>query len=584
MADQQKQHSQLNSTPQKNEEFKKPPVPPKKKLFVCCASQQNKLQDKDKPIAVETPQQKSIFEAINTDTDKQRRPEPRKLSHIKSNSLMMSNAQQESQASISNNLEIDPKYNSLTKSEKVKDDKQNGRISIRSNNIKFQNEDARKIKNSPSDDGFLQVDEIACDLDEDVDNEHYSDRNINNSQFVNKLRDFSSFNPSGNKGKEKFNYTSSTLMAQNNADIKRKAKRASLNGTDQNIVGNQNAQLLLIGKDQAIHGYNSTRNNQTSKFNNQDFQFSHGNSPEQQHPEIFEQNMISPEAQVIDDKNIYLKVNEKSHRKTFSVQSNQGAKKLQLSPHQLIKDSTAMSSAPKYQTNQLQINLINKLEQIYVSQASHRSISSSQTNQANKQPFSNTPSQQLNQSILASKQLEESKFLSVKDDKIKDVNNGSQRNNSPPVQRIQADSQDSQSNFYSANRSTHSEKAGQSTATASHLSFIFKKLENNDQHNANSKYTYDCGYRSSNILLFLMICHQSIQIQFFMTLLQEKEEAMKQQKQKLKQLRHKVKQSTYKYTKVNMRLKHICQDNMDIMNFMNVMMTSKLLQANNFKE
>ena len=44
--------------------------------------------------------------------------------------------------------------------------------------------------------------EVECDIDEEVDNEHFQERNINNS-FINKLKDFSSFNPSGNKGREK---------------------------------------------------------------------------------------------------------------------------------------------------------------------------------------------------------------------------------------------------------------------------------------------------------------------------------------------------------------------------------------------
>ena len=55
------------------------------------------------------------------------------------------------------------------------------------------------------------LDEIECDLlDEDMFNEASSAegaggtaRNIHSSSFVNKLKDFSSFNPSGNKGKEK---------------------------------------------------------------------------------------------------------------------------------------------------------------------------------------------------------------------------------------------------------------------------------------------------------------------------------------------------------------------------------------------
>ncbi len=50
----------------------------------------------------------------------------------------------------------------------------------------------------------LELDEIDCNIDEDVDNEDYylGKNNIHNS-FINKLKDFSTFNPSGNKGKEK---------------------------------------------------------------------------------------------------------------------------------------------------------------------------------------------------------------------------------------------------------------------------------------------------------------------------------------------------------------------------------------------
>jgi hypothetical protein len=48
----------------------------------------------------------------------------------------------------------------------------------------------------------LELDEIECDIDEDFDDEKFAGNNINNS-FINKLKDFSTFNPSGNKGREK---------------------------------------------------------------------------------------------------------------------------------------------------------------------------------------------------------------------------------------------------------------------------------------------------------------------------------------------------------------------------------------------
>lgn len=44
---------------------------------------------------------------------------------------------------------------------------------------------------------MLNPDEIECDLDDDIDNEHYTSKNINDS-FVNKLGNFSLLNPSVN--------------------------------------------------------------------------------------------------------------------------------------------------------------------------------------------------------------------------------------------------------------------------------------------------------------------------------------------------------------------------------------------------
>ena len=50
----------------------------------------------------------------------------------------------------------------------------------------------------------MNVDEVECNIDEDIDNEHYTGKNIHDS-FINRLKDFSAFNPSGNKGQEKIN-------------------------------------------------------------------------------------------------------------------------------------------------------------------------------------------------------------------------------------------------------------------------------------------------------------------------------------------------------------------------------------------
>ena len=64
----------------------------------------------------------------------------------------------------------------------------------------------------------LELDEIECDIDEDMDDEHYTGKNINDS-FVNKLRDISTFNPSGIKGKEKGN-VSMMAMPMSSIDVK----------------------------------------------------------------------------------------------------------------------------------------------------------------------------------------------------------------------------------------------------------------------------------------------------------------------------------------------------------------------------
>ena len=60
----------------------------------------------------------------------------------------------------------------------------------------------RKRRKHHSHGANLEIDEDECNIDEDFDNERYTGKVINNS-FINKLKDFSTFNPSGNKGKER---------------------------------------------------------------------------------------------------------------------------------------------------------------------------------------------------------------------------------------------------------------------------------------------------------------------------------------------------------------------------------------------
>lgn len=84
----------------------------------------------------------------------------------------------------------------------------------------------------------MQVDEIECDVDEDLQNEGIcvggggaTDKNIHSSSFVNKLKDFSTFNPSGNKGKEKQNQSLMILKPP----VTLASKRGKLNDSDGKI-------------------------------------------------------------------------------------------------------------------------------------------------------------------------------------------------------------------------------------------------------------------------------------------------------------------------------------------------------------
>lgn len=62
----------------------------------------------------------------------------------------------------------------------------------------------------------MELDEIECNLDEDLDNERSGSalgtEKIINGTFVQRLKDFSSFNPSGNKGSEKMLNNSMMLI------------------------------------------------------------------------------------------------------------------------------------------------------------------------------------------------------------------------------------------------------------------------------------------------------------------------------------------------------------------------------------
>jgi len=107
---------------------------------------------------------------------------------------------------------------------KVEEGNVNG---IKRDNIKGRDQEEESKAVTRNNDGeALEVDEIECNIDADIDDERYSGKNINDS-FINKLKDFSSFNPSGNKGKEKGN---NSMVVAPISQIDKKNKGSSRRG------------------------------------------------------------------------------------------------------------------------------------------------------------------------------------------------------------------------------------------------------------------------------------------------------------------------------------------------------------------
>ena len=80
---------------------------------------------------------------------------------------------------------------------------------------------------------FAELEEIECNIDEDLDNEHYTGKNINES-FINRLKDFPYVNPSGNKGKEKIINSNSNTNVMNPS----KVSKQRLKSRDSFEIGN----------------------------------------------------------------------------------------------------------------------------------------------------------------------------------------------------------------------------------------------------------------------------------------------------------------------------------------------------------
>jgi hypothetical protein len=77
----------------------------------------------------------------------------------------------------------------------------------------------------------LHIDSIECDLDEEMDNEYYTGKNVKDS-FINKRKEFSSINPSV-LGREKVN-NSEIVNPKSAFDFKRKPN--GTNATKESFV------------------------------------------------------------------------------------------------------------------------------------------------------------------------------------------------------------------------------------------------------------------------------------------------------------------------------------------------------------
>ena len=68
-------------------------------------------------------------------------------------------------------------------------------------------------------------------------------------------------------------------------------------------------------------------------------------------------------------------------------------------------------------------------------------------------------------------------------------------------------------------------------------------------------------------------------MQFFMALLNEKEDQVHEQKLKLHKIQKEVKLAKHKYEKTRLRLRDVKNDNMDLITVQNMLLSSKLLQG-----
>lgn len=91
------------------------------------------------------------------------------------------------------------------------------------------------------------MDEIECNIDEDIDNEHYTGKVINDS-FINKLKDFSTFNPSLNKGRN----NNSMLLPFSSIGKKERISNVSKDS--------------FLGIDKLAQGYSSVRHRQVGRL------------------------------------------------------------------------------------------------------------------------------------------------------------------------------------------------------------------------------------------------------------------------------------------------------------------------------
>ncbi|CDW81528.1 UNKNOWN [Stylonychia lemnae] len=374
---------------------------------------------------------------------------------------------------------------------------------------------------------FLNHEEIDCNIGEEIEYDEQSGKNINNS-FINRLKDFSTFNPSGVKDKFAFN---------NSAYI--------LNGADKKYF---NRDSLPVNPSQLIdskiqQNYNSARQNMMNYHLKTQ-------SPEHQKKLLDDTLNLNKDKQPLQQQSSYAESNSMPQKQLMNAQNPFSNKKQSCisSPLSSNAKNINLEDAFKLDKNLKEVKQPNQLQQM--------------------------PNQQLN--IVGSS-------LVPSQNAIKEITN-IQQNNSQIMDNHHnhsntTHSQTQSQTYFSPDGGKEKPKLNDSLNQSMSKSRLYELKRSSSQALIDVESTY--------VKSQIQKADQGQLIgtdPFFMQLLAQKEEQLQEQKLKLKKMNSKVKQKQHKLNKIKNRLRDTRQDNLDIEWQMNTILASKILQGINPKE